>query len=621
MPFSNLIHPQAPFKVFKMEPTSPFNRKYALKFLDLLIVRNKTQLKGTTRYLRRVYHLSGDRGNMYQIEQEVFKVAKRFSKVTGVVDPKALTLNSSPIMLALTNLFRLPLSFKLGIFTKLCLHMQIPSKKSPIRPQVSHYLLKVVRAMNHSRLLQDFSLFFTEETFIITTHFLLMLQRFSQKFSSFRSFQMYSTGSSTPDVHKLPNDLTQSITHLTIKTHHLDTFVLKPQDFPKLTYLSFMIDTHTKINLSGFFEAFETLSNLETFIFKCGENSHIEIIEFLQAFHLPKSVKNVSLTLTIDYENYFALVISQLQISESALLKLAQPKKYFLSQLIHNLRWRKRISQLKHGLHNSFEELDCFKELYDRWKGLDKLCNLTLNVSSVRKCIMLDFLLVAPILKRCKNITNLSVKCGRKKMVCQIDFDINLSVGWERIYNALETLQDTLQYLSLEVCGVNFETKSPHRLILKNIKNLDICFHATEPQYLQKIVSIMPSEEDLNARVPRKFRLSVDACVWKKMSAKQFFNGIKWIPRNLNLRLGSFIGEISADTYKKRMLDWISSAQIEGNLRLDVSGRTIDPVKLKNVLEKVRNRLITGSLSIRNYNSHKLKFQIKKERFLDDSEF
>ncbi len=153
-----------PLVFYRLEANMPFNRKYAPKFVNRLLFINKEPLALRTKYMKTVSNLacphswSKNENKMKSLTRKITKRFKKHCRGNQYLNPKILSSFSSLKLCQLTNVFHIPLYFRLGRFPKLLLsYNTIPRKRSfPRNPlEVSHQISKITSIIKRSKHLKN----------------------------------------------------------------------------------------------------------------------------------------------------------------------------------------------------------------------------------------------------------------------------------------------------------------------------------------------------------------------------------------------------------------------------------------------------------------------------------
>ncbi len=212
------LRQKAPFTIHKLDPISDYNKKYAPKFVNQLLILNKDRLHFRTKYLKKVSNLICppswfDPYDYTEMKSILLKIAKRFKKsCKGEInlDPKILSSFSSLKKCHLRDISSFPLYFKIVKFPKLLLSFQtLPAKRSfPRNPsEISQHMSKMVAKIKRSKHLKSLKIDFDEKTLDILTPLLLQFEKHPLFLSSLSNFTLDYQSWKRDDHQRLSNSL------------------------------------------------------------------------------------------------------------------------------------------------------------------------------------------------------------------------------------------------------------------------------------------------------------------------------------------------------------------------------------------------------------------------------
>ena len=330
----------------------------------------------------------------------------------------------------------------------------------------------------------------------------------------------------------------------------------------------------------------ENLKNLTTFSFKVPIINENKMKNFLKDFQPPNSLRKLSLKLTLlECWRNFA---SRYATAETQKL---QKKSSFFSWLF---RSSKRKSQSQYDMDNIFEKERIYKEFYERWNDLDKLSHLTLDIQSGKACADVHLLFITPILSQCRSLKNLAITTNCLTLFAlQQNLPSIRDLHWEQVLDALEPLNSTLESFSLECCQISFGQSQI--LNLKNLKRVEIKVKTVDPKEMFKFLSTISSESETPEPL---FSFKVDR--QNEKERKELLSSIKFIPKNVRISFQIGIWRMSLESLQRDLLNFVSAAQIEGGLHLDLEEphSPSDLTRLTELIAKATNPSWPGRLSI-----------------------
>ena len=249
------IPKQSPLIFDKVDSSMPFNRKYAPKFVNRLVIPDKKEIS-SLRYIRRTSDVSCPPSwlsSNSKLKPLVCRIAKRFSRFCNGVQPiPSKSSFSSLRSCRLTSPNPLPFYFKFGRFTLLHLEFQTYSRdyeimRNKLEP-LQQELFKTMRNTKRCKPLKSLNFIFDEYKLNISACLMLKLQQHSVIFSYLQVFKLYYKCHTINGLRELAKILTNkkdfvqshfSIEGTTVKKSNIDF-----QDFKNLTELSLNIENY-----------------------------------------------------------------------------------------------------------------------------------------------------------------------------------------------------------------------------------------------------------------------------------------------------------------------------------------------------------------------------------------
>jgi len=557
------IKQTSPITIHEAHSTTPYIRKYAPKFINLLKIYDKQKLPLRIRYMKKVLSLNCHPKSWSQNQEEwkhiLFKVAKRFRKFcrgTENLDQKFLSSFLSVEECRLSNVFELPLYLKTGRFTKLTLGFQ-DSKE----PQLPQKISKIVRNIKRSKFLKNLDIAFVRFAHKIPRLFLLELQKYPQIISSLDSFRFHYR-SPRRDRDNDAGTFSESF------------FDLKPV-LQSVTRLSLNIETYQKVNLN--LEDFRELNSLNLTLRSPHETDFVKLISFGALANLESLILKTPLDTQEAVENLFKSFRPPKSI-----------KKLGLSRMEDDLRDFLPLTQFLK--ETNLEEWSPSKEFFERWREFDQLSDLTLTFEGTPESSDIDFLFMTPILQRCQGLKRL-------KIITACYFCENLTehsghLQWAHILQALEPFKETLESFEIDACKIGFDENITSNFAFKNLKDLYIRIRRMEAKGFAHVSSIVP-------KTIQKYHLFYDIILHNEQDIQELFNYLQFIPKRFWLTLYLFFPKINPETFEKSLLQYLSSAKIEGYLLICIQDlRILHPEGLRDSIESALNIDWTGYLEI-----------------------
>ena len=602
-----------PFIFSKIETSKPFNQKYAPKFIHNLIIINPQQISLRTRYIKRtadVYCYTNWFSHDSQQKPIIRKISKRFNKFCKNIkdfDPAFSSLG----LCQRTSVTPQPFLLEIGRFTSLLLQFETPFRnfnvlrnKSPISKEQTS---KIFRNIEFCKPLRKLYLIFDEDNLNVSTPLILKLQKHPLILSSLQILKLHYKCLTVVGLTKLSNvltskqDILQFTTHFSIEGCVIKQSHLKLQDFTNLISLSIDI----KHSCEGIFSSLlslKTLKNLKAFRLDTPIANHGQMEHFLENFQLPNSIKKIRLTLIAHCWDEFVKVY-QIPSKDKKPLQKSSFSNLIQSFICSKKPKPKSKYSIAHpNADNFFEEWNTYQQFYEKWNDFDQLTDLTLNIESSTACADINFLFMIPILKRCHNLKRLTLSAYCIiHYVSQQELRESRYLKWEKILRVLEPFQNTLEYLNLRTCQLIFNEFLLPKLKFKNLKTLFINIEKIKPADIMKpLMSLTPSENSPNKKMRGESHFSFSVNLENEQDFQTLFSSLEYIPKYVTLALHIGIWKVTAKIFSSGLLDFVSSAKIEGNLQIDLheKGDAFDSPKWKEFLAKVGNISCSGCLSI-----------------------
>jgi len=593
---SNTRLQKAPFVFQSLRSHMPFNQKYAPKFVNHLDIYNKNHLPLRTKYIKKISKFfCSDSPIMRKITKRFTKYCKGFESL----NPKILSSLSSLELSRLDNFFQIPLYFKLGRFQKLLLSYKTdrtPRNPSEISQQASNIVAKIKR----SRHIKNLKIEFGRETVDISTSLLLQFEKYPQRLSSFQSFALDYNSSRQYNFSHFSNSLahlknmTQTITHLSVRTSIHEEVNINLQDFRRLNSLSLDLESH-KISFIKRLMSLAPLTNLEAFHLKIRPKTSDEIDNFLMNFKPPKSVKTLSLNLIPGWGHL--LPLAEL-LKENKTPK--QPSKKSAFDKLTNFSSTEKPNPetqyqiLESSIKKFFEEeWSPAKKFYEKWSHLDKLSHLALDFFSSPEESDLSFFFLAPILKRCHHLKSLALSTCYRGL---IDFKLaehQKLLHWNHILQVLKPSKDTLEKINILVPHMNFDDQTPSNFTFKNLKSINFNVRKIETKPLSFIQSILP-------RAYQESKFYGEIIFSNEKQINEFFAYLKSIPKDFQVHFVLSLSGIISRIFERKLVHYLASARIEGSIVLQFY--RVEQPDLQQLKESLADKAInlgpTGVLKI-----------------------